>query len=177
MVNKTTGINKGKTPAQMEWIQKDRRIHTLAITNAMVLYTAPIISTSNSCAALNCNMPDGIYHVDIQDDLLARVAMNMQPIITSPRDSLDSPKNQQEQCYDTGMDGATASEAEEETIENFTNDLIPQDAATKMAKGRGRPKKRESIRKPPILPSITLAVKFRFLKQPLWPLLQLIQTF
>lgn len=103
----TTNIsytNKGKAPAQTEWVQNGlpnhlipaQQVHTPAITNALVIYTALAITTTNSFAALNCNIPDGLDHEDDQEDLLARAAADIQPIITSPRDSIDSLRNNQE---------------------------------------------------------------------------------
>lgn len=127
-------------------------MHSPAITDALVIYTAPTIATTNSFAALNCNIPDGLGNEDVQEDLLARASLDLQLVVSSPQDSLDSPRNQHDQCYDTGVDGATASESKEEPVENFTNDPIPPDASVKPAKKRGRLKKGESIRKPSILP-------------------------
>lgn len=117
-------------------------MHTLATTNALVIYTAPAITTINYFAALNCNILDGLGNEDVQEDLLARASMDLQPSVTSPRDSIDSPRNNHDQCYDTGVDGATDLESEEEVVENFTNDPIPQDDLVKPAKKRGATEER-----------------------------------
>lgn len=114
---------------------------------------SPAISTANSFEALNCSIPEGLDNDDVQKDLLARAAMerHIPYVVDFPHDTLDSSGNK-DQCCDTGIDGDTTSDSEEELVENFTNDLITPEVLVKPAKKRGRPKKVETTTKPPLLP-------------------------
>lgn len=112
-----------------------------ASTNAMILYSAPVVSTSNSFDALN------IANDDVQVDLLARKILesayqakdyNLRhgkitdiptgydfkrrtPTAISPINSPSLPTaSHHDASYDA--DGATASDSEEESLYNFTND-------------------------------------------------------
>lgn len=127
----------------MEWIQKGRpRTHTNVVlqqhhspmvTNAMVIYSAPVIAIANSFATLNNVPPNGLRNEDVQEDLLARVSMGnlvlaaVDPTHASP----SSPSNHPNNSYDTCMDGATASEYDGDSIENFTNDSLPLENSSK----------------------------------------------
>lgn len=150
--------NKGKLRANSEWVQKERTTNSVVsqqiqyppMTNALVIYTAPNISTANSFEALNCSIPEGLDNDDVQEDLLARaeIECHIPYVVNFPRDSVDPPCTT-DQRHDTRFDGDTASESEEEIVENYTNDPITPKTVIKPAKKRGPPKKEKMTAKPP----------------------------
>lgn len=146
--------------------------HTPVATNAMVIYFASAIPTVNSFSILNDDILAGLDNEDVQEDLLARAALERQSIIplnqAPPSCTIHNLSNE------LGIDEATASDSEEESVENYTNDPKPLDSSsTKTAKKRGRPKKEEASKKPLLCPNrnITLDVLSPFWK----PLLLLFQ--
>lgn len=120
----SSGLEKKKANAHMEWIQKGRpktnvvsqQLHSPAATNALVIYSAPVIATANSFAALNSDISDGLGNEDVQEDILVRASMGhlVSTAMDSTQASPSSPGNLHDKCYDTGIDDATASESEED---------------------------------------------------------------
>lgn len=154
-ISSKSGTNRGKT--HIGWMQKggstptaSQSNHIPVATNALIIYSAPDIPTGNSFSMLNGDLPDGLDNDDVQEYLLARVTMMRHapmPLTQVPASSI-----MQELYSEPDVDGATASESEDELVEKYTNDPIPPDSAsTKIAKKRGRPRKEDAAKKPPTL--------------------------
>lgn len=130
-----------------------QHIHCSAVTNALVIYSAPIITTANLLAVFNNDLPDRLGNDDVQEDLIARASMRRQTLVGMDSTQASPDCNLNKNSYETCIDGATASKSEEGSVEIFTNDPIPLEISSKKpAKKRGRPKKGQLVRKPTILP-------------------------